>query len=37
MKIVLILGGFQLMMSILGSIGMLMKGSGISEALQTVN
>ena len=35
-KIVLILGGFHLMMSFLGSIGTLMKGSGFSEALQTV-
>ena len=35
-KIVLILGGFHLMMSFLGSTGTLMKGSGISEALQTV-
>ena len=36
MKIVLILGGFHLMMSFLGSIGMVMNGSGLSEALQTV-
>ena len=36
-KIVLILGGFHFMMNFLGSIGTLMKGSGISEALQTVN
>ena len=35
MKIVLILGGFHLMMSFLGSIGMIMNGSGLSEALQT--
>lgn len=36
MKIVLILGGFHLMISFLGSIGMLMNGSGFSESLQTV-
>ena len=34
--IVLALGDFHLMKSFLGSIGTLMKGSGISEALQTV-
>ena len=36
MKVVLILGGFHLMMSFLGSNRTLMKGSGIFEALQTV-
>ena len=36
LKVVLILGGFHLMMSFIGSIGHLMKGSGISEALTTV-
>jgi hypothetical protein len=36
LKVVLILGGFHLMMSFMGSIGHLMKGSGISEALGTV-
>ena len=36
MNIVLILGGFHLMMSFLGSIGMVMNGSGLSEALGTV-
>ena len=35
-KIVLILGEFHLIMSCLGSIGKLIKGSEISEALQTV-
>ena len=35
-RIVLILVGFHLIMSFLGSIGKLMKGSEISEALQTV-
>ena len=35
-KIVLILGEFHLIMSCLGSIGTLIKGSEISEALQTV-
>ena len=35
LKVVLVLGGFHLMMSYLGSIGTLMKGSGLSEALQT--
>ena len=35
-KTVLILVGFHLIMSFLGSIGKLMKGSEISEALQTV-
>ena len=35
MNIVLILGGSPLMMSFMGSIGSLMKGSGLSEALST--
>ena len=35
MNIVLILGGFPLMMSFMGSIGCLMKGSGLLEALST--
>ena len=36
LDVVLILGGFHLMMSFIGSVGTLMKGSGISEALHTV-
>ena len=36
LKVVLILGGFHLMISFIGSIGHLMKGSGISEVLDTV-
>lgn len=36
LDIVLILGGFHLMMSYVGSIGFLMKGSGIQEALLTI-
>lgn len=36
LPIVLILGGFHLMMSYLGSVGHLMKGSGLQEALETV-
>ena len=36
MNIVIILGGFHLMMSFLGSVGEVMKGSGIGEALETV-
>ena len=36
LKVVLILGGFHLMMSFIGSIGHLMKRSGISEVLGTV-
>ena len=36
MQIVLILGGFHLMMSFLGSIDSLMKGSGLKNALQTI-
>ena len=36
LKVVLILGGFHLMMSFIGSICNLMKSSGISEALGTV-
>ena len=35
MNIVLILGGFHLMMSFMGGIGSLMKGSGLLEALST--
>ena len=35
MNIVLILGGFHLMMSFMGSIRSLMKGSGLSEAFST--
>ena len=35
MNIVLILGGFHLMMSFMGSICSLMKGSGLSEAFST--
>jgi hypothetical protein len=36
MPIILILGGFHLLMSYLGSIGTLMKVSGLSEAFQTI-
>ena len=36
LKVILILGGFHLMMSFIGSIGHLMKGSGISEVLGTI-
>ena len=36
MQIVLILGGFHMMMSFMGSIGCLMKGSGLNDALQTI-
>ena len=36
MKIVNILGGFHLTMSFLGSMGEVMKGSGLSEALGTI-
>ena len=35
MNVVLILGDFHLMMSFMGSIGSLMKGSGLSEAFST--
>ena len=35
MKIVCRLGGFHTMMSFLGSIGAMMKGSGLEEALET--
>ena len=35
MNIVLILGGLDLMMSFMGSIASLMKGSGLSEASST--
>ena len=34
-NIVLILGGFQMMMSFAGSIGSLMSGSGLAESLET--
>ena len=33
--VVLILGGFHTIMSFVGSIGALMKGSGLSECLET--
>jgi hypothetical protein len=36
MKIVCRLGGFHTMMSFMGSIGSMMKGSGLEEALETV-
>ena len=36
LPIVVILGGFHLMISYLGSIGSLMSGSGISHALETI-
>ena len=36
MNIVLVLGGFHLMMSFLGSIGTVMNGSGLSDALQSI-
>jgi len=36
LKIVCRLGGFHAMMSFLGSIGTVMKGSGLSECLQTI-
>ena len=36
MKIVNILGGFHVMMSFLGSMGEVLKGSGLSEALETI-
>ena len=36
MQIVLILGGFHLMMSFMGSIGSQMKGSGLNDALQMI-
>ena len=36
LPIVLILGGFHLMMSFLGSMGSIMKGSGLQEALGTI-
>ena len=36
LKIVLILGGFHMMMSFAGSIGTLMAGSGLNTALETI-
>ena len=36
MHVVCTLGGFHTMMSFLGSIGSMMKGSGLEEALVTV-
>ena len=36
MNIVCRLGGFHTMMSFMGSIGTMMKGSGLEEALGTV-
>ncbi|KAJ8043553.1 hypothetical protein HOLleu_10691 [Holothuria leucospilota] len=36
LKIVLILGGFHTLMSFLGSIGYIMKGSGLEEAIGTI-
>ena len=36
LSIVLILGGFHLMMSYVGSLGFVMKGSGLQEALETI-
>ena len=36
LQVVLILGGFHLMMSFLGSMGSVMKGSGLSEATETI-
>ena len=36
LPIVLILGGFHLMMSFLGSVGTLMKGSGLTDAFQAI-
>jgi hypothetical protein len=36
MNVVLILGGFHLMMSYMGSLGFIMRGSGLSEALQQI-
>ena len=35
-SIALILGGFHLMMSYVGSLGFVMKGSGLQEALETI-
>jgi len=35
LKIVCRLGGFHMMMSFIGSIGSVMKGSGLEEALET--
>ena len=36
LRVVLILGGFHLMMSFLGSIGNVMAGSGVSDGLSMV-
>ena len=36
LNIVCKLGGFYTMMSFIGSIGLMMKGSGLEEALETV-
>jgi len=36
LNIVCRLGGFHTMMSFIGSIGSMMKGSGLEEALETV-
>ena len=36
LKIACRLGGFHMMMSFIGSIGSVMKGSGLEEALETV-
>ena len=36
LSIVLILGGFRLTMSYVGSLGFVMKGSGLQEALETI-
>ena len=36
LPIVLILGGFHLMMSFLGSVGTVMRGSGLTEAFQAI-
>ena len=36
LNIVCRLGGFHTMMSFVGSIGQMMKGSGLSEALETI-
>ena len=36
LSIVLILGGFHLMMTYVGGLGFVMKGSGLQEALETI-
>ena len=36
LDVVLVLGGFHLMMSFLGCVGMVMDGSGITDALKTI-